>query len=118
MNNENTSSMTAADPCIPTKQYDSLVPEPPSLLYCIELTLNQHLNQLKARLLNLAEVAAVETRQCNALKGLIKDAVNQAYFTSLHDITAKLTSCGIGTNECHRPVSALRANSLADILVD
>ena len=98
--------------------YTFMSPAPPSLKYGIEVILNQHINRLKARLLNIAETVAPETRQCNAVKGLIKDAVNQAYFESVRDIHAELNCRDIERGMEYSHISPLRANSLADILVD
>ncbi len=93
-------------------------PVPSSLKYNLEIILNQHINRLKARLLNIAETVAPETRQCNAVKGLIKDVVNQAYYDSVREIHQELDCRDIEKGMEHCPISPLRANSLADILVD
>lgn len=90
-----------------------------SLDYHVECVLHQYMNQLKARILNLAEVAAPETRQCNALKGLMKDAINQAYYGALRELTDVLRERGhIEPGTGHSPIMGLKANSLADVLVD
>lgn len=96
-----------------------LPPPVTSLKYSIEVILNQHINRLKARMLNIAEaVCGTEIRQCNAVKGLMKDALNQAYYDSLREINSTLEVRGIEVDCGDAPISALRANSLDDILVD
>lgn len=85
----------------------------------VEVLLHEDFNQLKARMMNLAECAVGDTRQCNALKGLMKDALNQAYFGSLRRVKRMLEDRGV-TDGCHSdgPTRGLSANSLSDILVD
>lgn len=95
----------------------NLAPEPNSVGYNIELCLHERFNELKARLLNLVEAAVADTRQCNAVKGLVKDVVNQAYYGSLRMIDAELEFRGLGDKRGQN-CSALNAKGLSDILVD
>ena len=67
---------------------------------------------------NIAEAVAPETRQCNAMKGLIKDAINQAYYDSIRGVWAEIETRDIERGCEHAPIMSLNANSLADILVD
>ena len=94
------------------------IPTTPSLKYGCEVVLHQNINRLKARLLNIAEAVAPETRQCNAMKGLIKDAINQAYYDSIRGVWAEIETRDIERGCEHAPIMSLNANSLADILVD
>ena len=98
---------------------NTVTPCPVSLNYHVQVILREKLNQLKARMMNLAEASVTDTRQCNALKGLMKDALNQAYFGSLRDIQSALVARGLD-DDCHSdgPIPGLNVNGLADILVD
>lgn len=94
------------------------IPVTPNLQHRIDYVLHENMNRLKARMLNLAEAVATETRQCNAVKGLMKDALNQAYYDSVHAIRREVElSQDSRSAEC-LPIPALQANSLADILLD
>jgi hypothetical protein len=96
-----------------------VVPSTPSIDYLVEVILHQHFNQLKARLMNLTEACLPETRQCNALKGLIKDALNQCYYNGLHEVNGNLRQRGvIPVGMDHSPVMGLDAKGLSDIMVD
>lgn len=102
-----------------TSTVNSIPPSAIGLKYSAEIILNENMNRLKARMLNIAEaVCGSDTRQCNAVKGLMKDALNQAYFDSVRAIGRDIEARGLHDGCEHAPISTLRANSLDDILVD
>jgi len=83
--------------------------------------LNQHFNRLRARLLNLAETSTRDRQQSEAMKGLIKDFVNEAYFPACREIEAFLRDKKViseGEDQCGGPNDRLTAKSLADILYE
>ena len=87
--------------------------------YSIQSTLNDKFNELKARLMNLAEASVPDTRQCNALKGLMKDVLNQAYFGSVREIRTTLENRGLDDDRhTDGPIPGLHAKGLSDLLVD
>jgi hypothetical protein len=82
--------------------------------------LNQHFNRLRARLLNLAETSTRDRQQSDAMKGLIKDFINTAFYDSMHEIEAFCRDKGIiseGEGQCG-PQDRLTAQSLKDILYE
>lgn len=100
---------------------------PVSSFYTISSGIDQHMqivirenyNLLKARMMNLAESATSDTRQCNALKGLMKDFLNQAYLGTLQRVKDVLESRGLSDDRCvSGPTPGLDAKGLADIQVD
>lgn len=85
-----------------------------------EPILGEHFNKLRARLLNLAETSTRDKQQADAMKGLIKDFVNTAFYDSIHGIESFLRDKGIiqaGEGQCGS-ANYLRARSLADILYE
>jgi len=95
------------------------VPPQAGIDYDIEIIIRQQFNHLKARMMNLAECSCVDTRQCNALKGLMKDALNQAYYGALDKVNTELKSRGISDPSVERgPMPSLDAKGLSDIFVD
>lgn len=88
--------------------------------WAFEPILNQHFNRLRARLLNLAETSTRDRQQSDAMKGLIKDFVNEAYYPACRDIEAFCRDKGIisaGEGQCG-PENRLTAQSLKDILYE
>ena len=82
--------------------------------------LNQHFNRLRARLLNLAETSTRDKQQAEAMKGLVKDFVNEAYFAAIREIEDFCRDKGIDLGTvCVAPnCDTLRAQSLKDILYE
>jgi hypothetical protein len=86
--------------------------------------LHQHFNRLRARLLNLAETSTRDKQQAEAMKGLIKDFINEAYYPSLGAIEDFCRDKGLIKPEDRSnegPTSQgdfLTADSLADILYE
>jgi len=83
--------------------------------------LNQHFNRLRARLLNLAETSTRDKQQAEAMKGLIKDFVNEAYYPACRDLESflrdkKVISEGEGLEQGSQ--DRLTAQSLKDILYE
>lgn len=82
--------------------------------------LNQHFNRLRARLLNLAETSTRDKQQAEAMKGLIKDFVNEAFFPCMREIEDFCREKGViskGEGQCG-PEDRLTAQSLKDILYE
>lgn len=101
---------------------EALSPLPPSAYnnWAFEPILNQHFNRLRARLLNLAETSTRDRQQSDAMKGLIKDFVNEAYYAARHDIESFCRDKGIispGEGQSG-PENRLTAQSLKDILYE
>lgn len=55
---------------------------------------------LRARLFNLADTSSVSKEQAEAMKGLIKDFSNDAYYKIVHDLTHFLSSLKIIDDQC------------------
>lgn len=64
-------------PTVPTSGYGN---------WAFQWMLQQEFNFLKARLLNLADSIARDDKQADAIKGLMKDFTNKAYYNSLREI--------------------------------
>jgi hypothetical protein len=90
--------------------------------WAFQSILNQHFNRLRARLMNLAEASTRDKQQADAMKGLMKDFVNEAYFPALHEIEEFLRDKGViskGEGQNLAPnYDHLRAQSLKDILYE
>ena len=83
--------------------------------------LNQHFNRLRARMLNLAETSTRDKQQSEAMKGLMKDFINEAYFAACRDILDFLRDKKViaeGEDQCGGPDDRLTAKSLKDILYE
>lgn len=103
---------------------NSVIPSTPLPGYnnwAFEPILHQHFNRLRARLMNLAESSTRDRQQSDAMKGLMKDFVNEAYFPALRDMQSFLRDKGvISEREDHavRSQSSLTAKSLNDVLYE
>lgn len=101
---------------------NSVMPSTPLSGYnnwAFEPILHQHFNRLRARLMNLAESSTRDRQQSDAMKGLMKDFVNEAYFPALRDIQAFLRDKGVipeGEDQESANGGRLTAKSLNDIL--
>lgn len=94
-------------------------PRPFELNEEIRIHLRALFNTLKARMMNLAETSAPETRQCNAVKGLMKDFLNEAYYGSLHMVDEILDQRGLLDRRLSSgPIQGLDAKGLGDLQVD
>ena len=86
--------------------------------------LHQHFNRLRARLLNLAETSTRDRQQSEAMKGLMKDFVNEAYYPTCHEIEGFLRDKGViprGEGQSVDPLPGthhLTARSMNDILYE
>ena len=83
--------------------------------------LNQHFNRLRARLLNLAETSTRDKTQAEAMKGLVKDFVNTAYYDSIRDVEDFLRDKKVISEpegQCGGPDAQLTAQSLKDVLYE
>ena len=88
--------------------------------YAYEPMLNQYFNRLRARLLNLAESSTRDKQQSEAMKGLMKDFINEAYYDSLHFMEAYARDMGIidsSEGKCG-PENRLTAQGMQDILYE
>ncbi len=97
--------------------------DPPSVIqynnWAFEPILQQQFNQLRARLLNLAESSTRDKSQAEAMKGLMKDFCNQAYYACRDQMEAFARDKGIiqkGEGQCQPPVRW--AKSMSDILYE
>jgi len=70
---------------------------------------------LKARLMNLAESITPNEKQNEAIKGLMKDFVNQAYYKSLDSIEMYLEAKVGSSKTTYTPRPDLDINSLKDV---
>lgn len=90
--------------------------------WAFENILHQHFNRLRARLLNLAEASTRDRQQSDAMKGLIKDFVNEAYFPARAEMEAFLRDKDVIDPDApelrHESNSRLNAQSLKDILYE
>jgi hypothetical protein len=85
--------------------------------WAFEPMLHQEFNVLKARLMNLAETMARDDKQANAIKGLMKDFVNKAYYGSHRSIEdyARYFKI-IEESDVKSSAMSLEASSLEEIL--
>lgn len=86
--------------------------------WAFQYILREQYDRLKARLLNLVESGSRSDEQCKALKGLVKDFTNQAYYDSLRNMENylryfKVIAEGEGQSDYPR----LENNSINDFLV-
>lgn len=89
--------------------------------WAFEPILHNHFNKLRARLMNLAEASTRDKQQSDAIKGLMKDFVNEAYYPALRDIEGFLREKGVipeGINQCGNPAIVLTAKSISDYLYE
>lgn len=108
---------------LPSSLAASAPPEPSSYNnWAFQPILNQHFNRLRARLMNLAESSTRDKQQSEAMKGLMKDFVNEAYFPACRDIEHFLRDKGVisvGEGQCGGgPNDRLTTKSLKDILYE
>ena len=98
------------------------VPEPSRYNnWAFQPILNQHFNRLRARLLNLAETSTRDKTQAEAMKGLVKDFVNTAYYDSIRDVEDFLRDKKViseSEGQCGGPDAQLTAQSLKDVLYE
>ncbi len=98
------------------------VPEPSRYNnWAFQPILHQHFNRLRARLLNLAETSTRDKTQAEAMKGLVKDFVNTAYYDSIRDVEDFLRDKKVISEpegQCGAPDAQLTAQSLKDILYE
>lgn len=84
-----------------------------------EPILHQHFDRLRARLLNLAETSTRDKQQAEAMKGLMKDFLNAAFYDSVRDIECFLRDMKvISEGEGKTQPAPLRSKSLDDILYE
>lgn len=89
--------------------------------WAFENILHQHFNRLRARLLNLAETSTRDRQQSDAMKGLIKDFCNEAYFPARREMEGFLRDKDVirfGDPELREDRNRLNAQSLKDILYE
>lgn len=82
-----------------------------------EWMLHEEFNKLKARLFNLAESSTATKEQSEAMKGLIKDFTNEAYYGSLDKMNHFLNFFKVLDEKEGGSVPPLEASSSKDILV-
>ena len=71
--------------------------------------------------MNLAESSTRDRQQSDAMKGLMKDFINEAFYPALRDIESFLRDKGVipqGEGQCREPGIFLTARSLKDILYE
>lgn len=88
--------------------------------WAFQVILNQHFNKLRARLLNLAETSTRDKQQANAMKGLIKDFVNEAFYPCMREMEGFLRDYKVIDpldGQCGA-TDHLSAQSLDDILYE
>lgn len=89
--------------------------------WAFENILHHHFNQLRARLLNLAETSTRDRQQSDAMKGLIKDFCNEAFYPCRREIESFLRDKNVlsdGEDQCRGDSGRLNAQSLKDILYE
>lgn len=90
--------------------------------WAFENILHQHFNRLRARLLNLAEASTRDRQQSDAMKGLIKDFINEAFFPARKEIEFFLRDKDVIRPDepelRHEANTRLNAQSLKDILYE
>ena len=113
---ENITSDTGAAPSTTIRPIDY----PRYNNWAFQPILNQHFNKLLARLLNLAETSTRDKQQAEAMKGLIKDFVNEAYYPCIREIEDFCREKGIISKLEGQsgPQDRLTAQSLKDILFE
>ena len=89
--------------------------------WAFEPMVHQRFDHLKARLMNLAESSTRDRQQAEAMKGLMSDFLNTAYYPLLRDFEGFCREKGIipkGEGQCGGAYASLTAKSISDIQVD
>ena len=88
--------------------------------YAYEPMLHQFFNRLRARLMNLAESSTRDKQQAEAMKGLMKDFLNEAYYASLDFMESYARDMGViePTEAQCGPKDRLTAQGMQDILYE